>query len=273
MNTHLQANRPAHSSTRSRLAIVAGVALACTLFAGPIYGAAEPKPSPQKPQREKLTIAAEEATKPWTGDLDGMIKRRFIRILTVYSKTLYTVDKGVQRGAAFDTGRLFVEDLNKKLAKEKKLQQKHVKVQALFIPVGRGQLLPALAAGKGDIAMAGLGVTEEREKLVDFSSPLVPKVSVLVVSGPASPAISSVDDLSGKQVFVRRSSVHYESLVALNRRFAAEKKPAVIIKEAPEELEDEDLLEMVNAGLIPFTATADFLIKFWKQVFPNIRGA
>ena len=33
------------------------------------------------------------------------------RVLTVYSKTFYTVDKGVQRGAAFDAGRLFVEDL------------------------------------------------------------------------------------------------------------------------------------------------------------------
>jgi len=270
-NYHLQQHHSHHSLTRSWLAIVAGAALACTLFASPIYAATNAKPSTQSPQREKLTIAAEEAKKPWTGDLDGMVKRRFIRILTVYSKTLYTVDKGVQRGAAFDAGRLFVEDLNKKLAKEKKLQQKHVKVQALFIPVGRGELLPALAAGKGDIAMAGLGVTEEREKLVDFSSPLVPNVSVLVVSGPASPAISSVDDLAGKQVFVRKSSVHYELLTALNKRFAAEKKPAVVIKEAPEELEDEDLLEMVNAGLIPFTATADFLTKFWKQIFPKIK--
>ena len=272
MNTHLQSHGQAHSSIHPWLALVAGVALACLLFASPIYAAAKAKPSPQTPQRERLTIAAEEATKPWTGDLDGMLKRRFIRILTVYSKTFYTVDKGIQRGAAFDAGTLFVEDLNKKLAKENKLQQKQVKVRALFIPVGRGELLPALAAGKGDIAMAGLGVTEEREKLVDFSAPIVPNVSVLVVSGPASPAISSVDDLAGKEVFVRRSSVHYESLVALNRRFAAEKKPAVIIKEAPEQLEDEDLLEMVNAGLIPFTATADFYIKFWKQIFPNIRG-
>ncbi|HXJ77388.1 MAG TPA: transporter substrate-binding domain-containing protein, partial [Candidatus Methylomirabilis sp.] len=137
---------------------------------------------------------------------------------------------------------------------------------------GRGELLPALAAGKGDIAMAGLGVTEERQKLVDFSVPMLPNVSVVVVSGPASPAISNVDDLAGKQVFVRRSSVHYETLVALNQRFAAEKKPAVVIKEAPETLEDEDLLEMVNAGLIPFTATADFYVTFWKQIFPNIRA-
>jgi membrane-bound lytic murein transglycosylase MltF len=80
-----------------------------------------------------------------------------------------------------------------------------------------------------------------------------------------------VDDLAGKEVFVRKSSVHYELLTALNKRFAAEKKPAVIIKEAPETLEDEDLLEMVNAGLIPFTVSADFLANFWKQVFPKIK--
>jgi len=272
INTHLQAHHSTHSSTRAGLALVAGVALACALFAGPIYAATEAKPSPQKPQREQLTIAAEEATKPWTGDLDGMVKRGFIRVLTVYSKTFYTVDKGVERGAAFDAGRLFVEDLNKKLAKENKLKQKHIKVRVLYIPVGRGELLPALAAGKGDIAMAGLGVTEEREKQVDFSTPMVSNVSVVVVSGPASPAISGVDDLAGKEVFVRKSSVHYELLTALNKRFAAEKKPAVVIKEAPEELEDEDLLEMVNAGLIPFTATADFYVNFWKQVFPKIKA-
>jgi membrane-bound lytic murein transglycosylase MltF len=270
-NYHLQPCHKNNSLTRWALAIVAGAALACTLFAGPIYAADEAKPSTQTQKREKLTISPEEATKPWTGDLDGMIKRGFIRVLTVYSKTFYSVDKGVQRGAAFDAARLFVDDLNKKLAKQKKLKHKHLKMRVMFIPVGRGELLQALADGKGDIAMAGLGVTEERKKLVDFSTPMLSDVSVLVVSGPASPAISSVDDLAGKEVFVRKSSVQYELLTALNERFAAEKKPAVIIKEAPEELEEEDLIEMVNAGLIPFTATADILANFWKQVFPKIK--
>jgi membrane-bound lytic murein transglycosylase MltF len=181
--------------------------------------------------------------KPWTGDLDEMIKRRIIRILTVYSKTFYFVDKGVQRGAAYDAGCLFVEDLNKKLAKANKQKQKHLKVQGVFIPIARGELLPALAAG----------------------------VSVLLVSGPGAPAVSSLDDLAGKEVFVRRSSVYYELLVALNGRFATEKKPAVVIKEVPETLEDEDLIEMVNAGLIPLTVSTDFLANFWKQVFPNIK--
>jgi membrane-bound lytic murein transglycosylase MltF len=269
-NRYLQAHR--HYRPRSWLASGAAAVFVCNLFAGPIYAAAAETPSTPAPQREKLTISAEEAKKPWTGDLDGMIQRGFIRVLTVYSKTFYTVDKGVQRGAAYDAATLFIEDLNKKLAKDNKLKQKHIKMRVLFIPLGRGELLPALAAGKGDIAMAGLGITEERQKLVDFSSPMTSNVKVLVVSGSASPALSSVDDLAGKQVFVRRSSVHYELLTALNRRFATEKKPAVIIKEAPEELEDEDLLEMVNAGLIPFTATADFYVSFWKQIFPNIRA-
>ena len=87
----------------------------------------------------------------------------------------------------------------------------------------RGDLLQALAAGKGDIAASNLTISEERRALVDFSSPVYRNVSELVVSGPASPAVSSVDDLAGKEVFVRASSSYYESLMALNRRFAAER--------------------------------------------------
>ena len=51
----------------------------------------------------------------WTGDLDGMIKRRLIRVLTVYSKTSYFVGRGTQRGLAYESFQLLEEDLNKKL--------------------------------------------------------------------------------------------------------------------------------------------------------------
>lgn len=265
-----QTNCRVHSLIRFGQAVVAAAVFSFTLFASPVDAAAEGK-SPSRPQqREQLSITPEEAMKPWTGDLDGMIERRFIRILTVYSKTFYFVDKGSQRGAAYDIGRQFEEDLNKKLAREKKLKQKHLKMQVLFIPVARGDLLSALAAGKGDIAASNLTITDARRKLVDFSVPVYPDVSEVVISGPASPAVSSVDDLPGKAVFVRKSSSYYESLVALNQRFASEKKPAVIIKEAPETLEDEDLIEMVNAGLIPLIVMDKHKADFWKQVFPKV---
>jgi membrane-bound lytic murein transglycosylase MltF len=270
MKTKLQPPHPTHFPFRSRLAFFAGAALACTLLFSTVGIAAEVESSDQAPQREQLAIKVEEAAKPWTGDLDGMIKRRTIRVLVVYSKTFYFVYKGAQRGASYEIFRLFEEDLNKKLAKAKKPGQQDLKVHAVFIPVGRGELLQALAEGKGDIAVGNLTITPERQKLVDFSSPIYPNVSELVVSGPGSPAVTKVDDLAGKEVFVRKSSSYYESLVALNQRFAAENKPGVIIKEAPEALEDEDLIEMVNAGLIPLIVVDTHIADFWKQVFSRI---
>jgi len=251
-------------------ALVAVTALVCALFADRVCAEARAQPSPQTPQREELTIIPEEAIEPWTGDLDGMIERRLIRVLVTYSKTFYFLDQGTQRGATYDAFRLFEKDLNKKLTAEKKLK-KHLKVQVMFIPVARGDLFSALAAGKGDIGAANLTITADRQELVDFASPVYSNVSEVLVSGPASPAVSSVDDLAGKEVFARKSSSYYESLAALNERFTAEKKPLVIVKEAPEPLEDEDLIEMVNAGLIPLIVVDKHKADFWKQVFPKIK--
>ena len=102
--------------------------------------------------------------------------------------------------------------------------------------------------GRGDIAAANLTITPERRKQVDFSTPLMKNVSELVVTGPKSPPIASVDDLSGKEVFVRRSSHYYTHLEQLNQRLRSEGKRPARLRLAPENLEDEDRLEMVNAG-------------------------
>ena len=244
--------------------------LALSLLSSAVPAFAE-QPSPKPAAREDLTIDPATVMRPWKGDLDGMIERRLIRVLAVNSKTFYFMDKGVQRGTSYEIFHLFEEDLNKKLAKQGKLKQKNLQVRVVFIPIARGDLLQALASGKGDIAVANLTVTPERQKLVDFSSPVYPNVSELLVSGPASPAVSSLADLSGKEVFVRKSSSYYESLMALNKRFAAEKKRAVIIKLAPDALEDEDLIEMVNAGLVPLIIVDKHKADFWKQIFPRIK--
>jgi membrane-bound lytic murein transglycosylase MltF len=218
------------------------------------------------------TLSIDPATiqKPWTGDLDGMIERRVIRVLTVNSKTLYFADKGELHGIVVDFARLMEDDLNKKLLAEKKLKNKNLKVRVVFIATTRDQILPALAAGKGDIAAANLTITPERRKLVDFTVAGISNVSEVLVTGPASPAVTSLDELAGKEVFVRRSSSYYESLVALNKTFAAGKKPPVVIKTAPEILEDEDILEMLNAGLVPLTIVDKHIADFWKQVFPAL---
>lgn len=261
--SHLRAHRMAHLPSRLWLCLVAIAALVCTLYVAPV-SAADAKQSSTNPQSSKLVIDPKDIEKPWTGDLDGMVQRRVIRILTVYSKTFYFTDQGVQYGATYEWAQLFERDLNKKFA------TKHLPVKVYMIPVARDQLLPALIAGKGDIAAANLTMTSAREKLVDFSAPVYMNVSEIIVSGPASPKVSSVDDLAGKEIFVRKSSSYYDSLAALNQRFAAQHRPPVSIKFAPEELEDEDLAEMLNAGLIPLIVMDRHKSDLWKQVFPKI---
>ncbi len=45
----------------------------------------------------------------------------------------------------------------------------------------------------------------------------------------------------------------------------------MVIVEAPDVLEDDDVLEMVNAGLAPITVVDDYLAEFWSQVFTDIK--
>lgn len=52
-----------------------------------------------------------------------MIDRRTIRVLTTYSKTFFFIDKGTQRGATHDIFIALENELNKQLAKDKKLKQ------------------------------------------------------------------------------------------------------------------------------------------------------
>jgi membrane-bound lytic murein transglycosylase MltF len=216
-------------------------------------------------EKGRLGLSLTEITKPWTGDLDGMVERRTIRVLTAYNKTLYFVANGTPRGTAYDQGKLLEDHLNKTF------KSGHTTVRVQFIPLSRDELIPALLEGKGDIVMANLTVTPERAAKVDFTEPWIGGVEEIVVSRPGGPEITSVDDLSGKEVFVRESSSYYESLVKLNERLKSEGKPPVRLTPAPEELEDEDLLEMANAGLIDLLVVDNHTAWFWQRVWPALK--
>ena len=216
-------------------------------------------------EKGRLGLTLTQITTPWTGDLDGMIERRMVRVLTAFSKTQYFIDRGTPRGTAYDQGRLLEEHLNKVFGKA--VAAIHVQ----FVPLSRSELIPALNAGKGDIVMADLTVTPERQELADFTSPWIQGVEEIVVTRPDGPVINSVDDLSGQDVFVRESSSYYQSLISLNERLARDGKAPVKLTPAPEELEDEDLLEMANAGLVDVLVVDNHKAWFWQRVWPALR--
>ncbi|MGD8264265.1 MAG: lytic transglycosylase F [Desulfobacterales bacterium] len=205
------------------------------------------------------------ANEPWIGDFDKMAGRRQIRVLVVYSKTFYFLDRGRQRGISYDLLKEFEKYVNKKL------KTKTLKVNLVFIPVRRDELIPGLVQGLGDIAVANLTITSQRQKHVDFSNPLLTGVKELLVTGPAAPTVTSVDDLAGKETHVRKSSSYYESLVELNASFEKAGKQPIQLIAADETFEDEDLLEMVNAGLIPMIVMDSHKAQFWVQIFDKIQ--
>jgi membrane-bound lytic murein transglycosylase MltF len=224
------------------------------------------KPPAKAPAKEKseLTLSPGAQAKPWTGDLDGMIKRRVIRVLVPYSKTFYFVDRAVQRGLSYDVTRLLERDLNNKL------KTGNIRLHVLCVPVARGEMIPYLLEGRGDIAMGNLTITPERLKQVDFTYPTARNVKEIVVSGPGAEPIATGEDLAGKEVYVRKSSSYYQSLEKLNEELSKAGKAKVKIRPAPENLEDEDILEMVNSGLVKMTVVEDYIAAFWKQIFPKL---
>jgi len=200
----------------------------------------------------------------WKGDFDGMVERHVIRALVPYSKTFYFLDGADQRGLTYDVLKEFEEYINKQLEK------KTLKVRVVVIPTKRDRLLPALVEGLGDIAAGNLTITPDRQKLVDFCEPGYSGVNEIIVTGPASPQIKSIDDLAGKEIRVRASSSYYESLEQLNTRFKQEGKKQVKLVLANEYLEDEDLLEMMNAGLIPMIVIDSHKGAFWSKIFKDL---
>ncbi len=200
----------------------------------------------------------------WVGDLDGMVERGVVRALVVYSLGQYFLDGATQRGATYEALTEFEKFLNQRLGRGP------VKVPVLIIPVQRDELFPALEQGLGDIAAANLTITRSRLEKVDFSHPFLTGVRELVVTGPAGGVLRSLDDLAGREIHVRRSSSYWRSLEKLSQDLRSRGLEPVEAVPAEEFLQDEDLLEMVNAGLLPAIIVDSHKALFWAQFFGNI---
>ncbi len=224
-----------------------------------------PAPS-ETPKPRRLAIA----NKTWTGDFDKMLERRMIRVYAPFSRSLYFNDKGRERGLAVELVRDWERYLNFKYAKQ--LGKRPLTVY--IGPATRDKLLPYVSDGLADVAIGNLTVTEERLKTVDF----VPgdegrkTISEIVLTGPKSPELRTVDDLSGKRVHVRQASSYYESLQKLNEKLEKDKKPPVTLIPVPESLEDEDMMEMLDAGLIELAVVDDWKARMWTPVLPKVKA-
>ncbi len=240
-----------HAALVQRLAF----ALCLVAMATPCFAA------PRMSENAFLQIANE----PRGGDLDEIRRRGFLRVLVVPNKTHFLVDRGREFGVSHDMVKEFEKVLNAGAVKRPARP-----LQVVFVPVHRDEIFQRLHQKRGDIAVANLTQTPERERLADFSVPFIDDVREIVASGPTAPAISRVEDLAGRTVFLRTSSSFHAHLVRLNDEFAGRGLAPIRLRAAAEHLEAEDLLEMLDAGLIHYTVIDQHVGEAWSQIFPRV---
>ena len=206
----------------------------------------------------------QHANEPWSGDLDGITERRFLRILTVHNPLFFSFDGAKKQGVVADLAKLFEAHLAKEIGRVRS-------PTVIVIPVARDELIPGLIEGRGDLVMGNLTITPARQQLVDFGPAVHPNIDELVITGPAVKDIDSFDDLVKTGLYVRRSSSYFEHLQALNAQRKKQGKKPIPVTEADENLEDYDLLDMVNAGVIDAIVVDSHKATFWEQVFAKIK--
>ena len=191
-------------------------------------------------------------------DLDAIVERGYVRILVTPSRTYFETIDGRHRGRAVDVGVALARALGERRQRE---------VGAVFIATREDQLIPALLAGRGDVA-ANVLLTFARDEQVAFAPPIKTGIRELVVT-PAGAPLVSLEDVGGRAIHVRRNSDHHASLARLNEQLVKINRPPakIVVSTLPT---DEDLMAAVNSGTVPATIVDDYIFEQRRDEFPRI---
>ncbi len=200
-----------------------------------------------------------------TGDLDAMLKQQTIRVLVVNSKAFYGVQKGKKYGIYHDA----LVALEKQINKNYPNANKHIKTKLIPVPVTRELLIPALNTGYGDLALADNTITKSRQAEVDFTDAFATGINEVLVTGENEKEIQDFEDISGKEVYVKPSASYMDALVHVSETLVLKGYDPVKIRALPEELESEDILELLNDGVIGITIMDDYKVEMWNAVYKN----
>ena len=271
MSTTSTSSRQALTFILPFLAIV--LLIACSKKAEPPTNAEQAKQqptaaavsSPDQPPAPSNDMVLPPGFARQTGDLDQMVKSRKIRAIVILNPIGFFYDKGQPRGVNYEALEEFQKFVNQK-EKSGKLD-----VKVTFRPTRVDQLEAALTQGVGDIIASGIVITPEREKRVAFSTPIQTDVTQIIVTGSSFGPVSTLADLGGKEVYANPLTTYYTNLQKVNEDLQKAGKTPIVIKAADKNLMDDDLVQMVNAGLLPATVTTKQRADLWSKVLDHIQ--
>jgi len=229
-----------------------------------VGGAARLSNEPPANTFEHPALQEQLVHEKWQGDLDGIVNRRILRVLVAPNKLGFYFDGSEIHGALYEFCQEFERFLNHKL------HTGNLAIHLAFIPVGRDSLLPRLADGYGDLIATMMVTSSQSQYALDFTDTLYDDARAVIVSGPGE-QLSRLEDLSGREVYYFSNTIPYENLRRLSEDLQRDGKPSIHLTPAAPDLQVGDLMEMVNAGLVPMTVAEDKVAQYWAKVLPNLK--
>lgn len=219
--------------------------------------------SPAIPSQHQVIL--EPVRQAFTGDLPQLRERRMLRVLVSFSRTGFFFDHGRPRGFEYELMREYERFVNRGVTDRRE------RMNVVFVPVRHDQLLEALQEGRGDVVASGLAATADRSRRVAFTTPYLSHVdSVVVAHRGVSAQLDSIDDLSGREVYVPPGSSYERGLTLLNLRLLREGRAPTRTVRTDRNLFNEDVLGLVNAGVMPMTVVDRHVAEVWAKVLPNV---
>ncbi|HVF65220.1 MAG TPA: transporter substrate-binding domain-containing protein [Casimicrobiaceae bacterium] len=149
---------------------------------------------------QALAQAPAPGSTPAGGVLDRIIKEKKIRVTAeVTSPPFGILDRNNQPdGSEIETARQLAKDLG---------------VELELVQVTGPQRIPALLAGRADVAISSLSLTFDRAKVVMFAPPH--GALSIVIAGPQKTSIRSATDMAGKKIGLTRATLEEASVPPL----------------------------------------------------------
>ncbi|QBC42198.1 MltF family protein [Iodobacter fluviatilis] len=226
-----------------RCCLLISLLLGTPLWAKPVASVKSTHPTLSKPTQ--LAATGE--------DFDPSNPPERLRVLVALGPSTFFIKNGLQYGVEYSMLIEFEKFLNQGRAKS----QPPLRLQ--FIPVDTGELIPALRAGRGDIAAGLMPVTEGAKQLVAFSTPYLQDRWCTV----------GAED---RQSLVLPSASYAQRLIAdfnESRRKAGHAEFEV--ESAGPGVNSEMLLAEISKGAEKTTLASRFIVDLWGKTLPKLK--
>ena len=199
-----------------------------------------------------------------TRDLAQVRDSGVLKVLVNQSRNSSGEVKGEPIGVEYHRIRAFEQYLNRNALGRREI---HLKI----IPKAKDQLLGALLRGEGDLVAPGELLSLRGASSLSASAPLRKDVPVILVSRKGNHRYQRLEQLSGRSITLPAGSVAAEALRQVNQKLAERKLAPIVVEWVDPSLAVEDVLEMVQAGILPITAVEQPIAERWAKVMPTLR--